>query len=133
MNKKGEKEMPEIYYIPAICEDSYAPSWTGNSTYPIIAIRGIFDSREKAKESIKGWQYEDNDNIGIITYYFEPDEEDEEDSDHEEPKAFNIDYNYKILTLEPNNIYGDYKINEVVNEEYSAVWDEYEQLGVTDY
>lgn len=125
--------MLEVYYVPAICEDSYAPSWTGNSTYPIIAIRGIFDSEEKAKESIKGWQYEDNDNIVIITCYFEPDEENEEDNDQENPKAFNINYDYKELTLMPDNEHGYYEINGIVDESYSEVWDEDGALGVTDW
>lgn len=123
--------MLEIYYIPAVRDnEDYTPSWTGNYTYPTISIRGIFDSEEKAKESIKGWRYEDSDDIVIITYYFEPNEE---DNSQEEPKAFNINYDYKELTLEPDNEYGDYKINEVVNEEYSAVWDEDGALGVTDW
>lgn len=47
--------MLEIYYIPAVRDnEDYTPSWTGNYTYPTISIRGIFDSEEKAKESIKG-------------------------------------------------------------------------------
>ena len=36
------------FYIPASFNDAdYAPSWTGNRTYPTVTIRGIFDSMEK--------------------------------------------------------------------------------------
>lgn len=123
--------MLEIYYIPAVRNDEdYEPSWTGNNAYPTISIRGIFDSEEKAKENIKGWRYENSDDIEIIEYYFEPDEE---DNSQEETKAFNINYDYKELTLIPDNEHGYYEINEIVDESYSEVWDEDGALGVTDY
>lgn len=114
--------MERTYYIPAVREDEdYAPSWTGNYTYPTISIRGIFDSREKAEESIKGWRYENSDDIEIIERWLDMDEE---------PTAFDIDYTDKYLTLKEGY---DYKVNECYDEEYSALWDEDNYLGVYDY
>lgn len=67
-----------MYYIPAIRDDEdYGPSWTGNYSYPTISIRGIFDSREKAEESIHNWRYENSSDIEIIKYWFEADEAEE--------------------------------------------------------
>ena len=118
-----------VYYIPAVRDDeNYAPSWTGNYSYPTISIRGIFDSREKAEESIHNWRYENSSDIEIIEeYWFEEDEEDEAE---EKPTAFNIDYSYGDLTLYEGNYY---KVNECYNEEYSALWDANRTLGFCDY
>lgn len=111
-----------MYYIPAVRDDNnYAPSWTGNYSYPTISIRGIFDSREKAEESIHNWQYENSDDIEIIEYWFESDEI---------PDAFDIYYSYKNLTLEKGY---DYKVNECYDEEYSELWDANHTLGFCDY
>lgn len=111
-----------MYYIPAVRDDNnYAPSWTGNYSYPTISIRGIFDSREKAEESIHNWRYENSSDIEIIEYWFESDEV---------LDAFNIDYSYRNLTLEEGC---DYKVNECYDEEYSELWDANRTLGFCDY
>lgn len=115
-------------YIPASYEDEdYRPSWTGNSTYPTVTIRGIFDSYEKAEHSIKGWACKDD--YVIEERYFEDDDGEELYFD-----SFDIDYDDKYLYVwGKENGNGYYKLNEVTDEDYSAVYDEHGQLGVTDY
>lgn len=116
-----------LVYIPVSYDDSdYRPSWTGNNTYPTVTIRGIFDSEEKALASVKGWHCEDD--YDIETRYFEDDDGEELFFD-----SFDIDYEDKHLYLWGRNGNGDYKLNEVVDEDWSAVWDEHGYLGVTDY
>jgi hypothetical protein len=117
--KKGGHNM--TYFIPASFNDEdYAPSWTGNYTYPTVTIRGIFDSYEKAKESIKGWRFADD--CVIITR--------ELGDDNEIIESFDISYEEKYFDIWRDEIY---KLNEIVDEEYSAVYDEFQDLGVTDY
>ena len=110
-----------IIYIPAsFCDEDYAPSWTGNNAYPTVTIRGIFDSEELAMKAIKNWQCEDDCNIVV------------REMENKNAGCFRIDYENAYLSVWEDK-YGEYGLNEVVNEEYSAVWDEFQQLGVTDY
>lgn len=114
-------------YIPTSYDDyDYRPSWTGNCTYPTVTIRGIFDSEEKAIAAVKGWHCEDD--CRIETRYFEDDDGEELFFD-----CFDIDFEGGYLYVWGKEEYGEYELNEIVDEEYSAVWDEKGQLGVTDY
>lgn len=132
-----------MFYIPYVTDDDdYTPSWTGNVSYPTITIRGIFTTEEKAKASISGWRYE-NDNYDIMNYYIDDEyiedyfldkyEEGEEEREKKEIKAFNIDYENHTLTLFIDNEHGYYETDKIYNEDYSAVYDEHGYLGVTDY
>ena len=127
-----------MFYIPYVTDDDdYTPSWTGNIGYPTITIRGIFTTEEKAKASISGWKYE-NDNYDIMNYYIDDEyiEEyfsDREDDEIKEIKAFDIDYEEKNLTVFIDNHYGNYDIDKSYDEDYSAVYDEHGYLGFTDY
>lgn len=108
-------------YIPAsFCEDDYRPSWTGNYTYPTVAIRGIFDSLERAERSIEGWDCADD--YEIL-----------EREVNDEATSFDISLKEDYLTIWSTDEYGDYKLNEIVNEEYSAVYDADGDLGVNDW
>ena len=110
-----------IIYIPAsFCDEDYTPSWTGNSAYPTVTIRGIFDSEELAMKAIKNWHCEDDCNILV------------REIENENAECFRIDYENGCFSVWEDK-YGEYGLNEVVDEEYSAVWDEFHQLGVTDY
>lgn len=110
-----------IIYIPAsFCDEDYAPSWTGNNTYPTVTIRGIFDSEKLAIEAIEGWRYEDDCNILV------------REIENENAACFCIDYEDAYFSVYEDK-YGEYGLNEVVDEEYSAVWDEFRRLGITDY
>lgn len=127
-----------VLYIPYVTDDDdYTPSWTGNVSYPTITIRGIFTTEEKAKASISGWRYE-NDNYNIMSYYIDDEyiEEyfsDREDDEIKEIKSLDIDYEGKNLTVFIDNHYGNYDIDKAYDEDYSAVYDEHGYLGVTDY
>ena len=110
-----------IIYIPAsFCDEDYTPSWTGNNAYPTVTIRGIFDSEELAMKAIKNWHCEDDCNILV------------REIESENAERFRIDYEDGCFSVWEDK-YGEYGLNEVVDEEYSAVWDEFQQLGVTDY
>lgn len=107
-------------YIPTHYEDDdVRPSWTGNNTYPTLAIRGIFDSEEKAIKAVKNWQYEDDYDIEV------------KEIEDENAECFCIDYDGYLSVWSSN--YGEYDLNEVVDEDFSAVYDEFGQLGVSDY
>ena len=113
-----------LYYVPATFEENdYRPSWTGNSCYSTVTIRGIFDTYEKAEDAAKNW---DCDNYCTINTF------DIEEEDDEEEATFDFDYDGGHLCIWKENC-GYYKLNEIVDEDYSAVYDEYGQLGVTDY
>lgn len=108
-----------IIYVPVHFEaQDYRPSWTGNNCYPTVAIRGIFDSEEKAIKATDNWQYENDYDIEI--------REIEEDAE-----SFNIDYDGYLAVWSSDC--GDYDLNVVVDENYSAVYDEHGWLGVSDY
>lgn len=111
------------FYIPASFEDQDSrPSWTGNYTYPTVTIRGIFDSREKAEKSIEDWQCSDE--CGILERYVD---------DDIIATKFGIDYRDKYFDIYVDEDYGEYNLNEIVDEDYSAVYDEEQNLGVYDY
>lgn len=113
-----------IVYIPAhFEEEDYRPSWTGNYTYPTVTIRGIFDTSRKAEESIKNWAYQDEYIILIREI-----EEDEENN----IKSFDIYYDNHCLEISCHNL-GDYSLNEIVDEGFSAVCDSNNLLGFVDY
>jgi len=111
-----------LVYIPASFEDEdYRPSWTGNNTYPTVTIRGIFESYELAEAAASNW---DIDDYTILERYC--------GEDDEEYNSFDIDYedgSFGVWGVEN----GYYTLNEIVDEEWSAVWDEDRALGVTDY
>lgn len=111
------------YFIPASFEDyDYRPSWTGNNYYPTVTIRGIFDTLEKAKEAIKGWDCE-NDCVILERWL-----------DDDDAEYFDIDYEDKYFSLQKGNKNDSYyQLNKIVDELYSAVYDEDHALGVTDY
>ena len=114
-------------YVPTYYEsDSTAPSWTGNYNYPIVAIRGVFSSKEEAKKSIRGWRYE---NQYFEMEVFEFDERCEKDSSL---TTFFLDFDGWEMSILPDK-YGKYALDEIVNEEYSAYYDEYERLGNEDF
>ena len=132
-----------IFYIPYVTDEhDYSPSWTGNTAYPTITIRGIFTSKDLAYASITDWKYEYYD-YDIMEYYIDDEyiedyfldkyEEDEEERETKEIKAFNIDYENHTLTLFIDNEHGYYETDKIYNEDYSAVYDEHGYLGVTDY
>ena len=112
-----------IFYIPASFDDEdYRPSWTGNYTYPTITIRGIFDSREKAEKSIEDWRCSYD--CEILERYID---------DDIVATRFDIDYQNKDFDIYVDKNYGKYRLNEIVDEDYSAVYDEEQMLGVYDY
>ena len=113
------------FYIPASFDDAnYAPSWTGNQSYPTVTIRGIFDTMEKATRALEGWDFADSCNIL---------ERELDDDNLPDDLAFSIDYDGDYgLTIWPDE-HGYYELNKIVNEEYSAVYDENGDLGVTDW
>lgn len=112
------------FYIPAYFDDdNWAPSWTGNYTYPTVTIRGIFDSMEKATQALEGWNFADTCNIL---------ERELDDDNLPDDPAFDIDYDDYGFTFWPDE-HGCYELNEIVDEEYSAVYDKNGDLGVTDY
>lgn len=114
------------FYIPAsFDDDDYAPSWTGNQSYPTVTIRGIFDTMEKATQALKGWNFADT--CEIL-------ERDINDDNLPDNPVFSIDYyGNHGLAIWWSDKYGRYELNEIVNEEYSAVYDENGDLGVTDW
>lgn len=125
MNNK-EKNMVECtLYIPYMRDDEdYSPSFTGNETYPTVAIRGVFDSYEKALDALKGWRYEDcYDGIEECTISIE---------EGKEIETFDINYDNCELDIYLSE-YGGYVLNESYDEEYSAVYDEEHLLGVYDW
>jgi len=111
-----------LVYIPATFEDEdYRPSWTGNNTYPTVTIRGIFESYELAEAAASNWKVDD---YTILEYC--------RGEDDEEYSSFDIDYengSFDVWVAEN----GFYTLNEIVDEEWSAVWDKDRALGVTDY
>lgn len=115
-------------YIPShYVKKNYAPSWTGNFYYPTMAIRGIFDSLEKATKSIENWRYKYD--YEILERWI-----DTENINNVEKLTFDIqleeDYLYVNIVSNDN---GDYVINELVDEDYSVYYDENNYLGVIDY
>ena len=111
-----------IVYVPATFDDhDYNPSWTGNNAYPTITIRGIFDSYKLAEAAAKDWNV---DSYIILEKYCGDDDQFYE--------AFDIDYENHELAVWGVTC-GRYTLNEVVEEIYSAVWDENRALGVTDW
>jgi hypothetical protein len=114
------------FYIPASFDDAnYAPSWTGNYTYPTVTIRGIFNSMEKATRALEGWNFADTCNIL---------ERNIDDDNLPDNPVFSIDYYGDYgLAIWWSDKYGSYGLNEIVDEAYSAVYDKNGDLGVTDY
>lgn len=114
-------------YVPASFDDNdYRPSWTGNNTYPTVTIRGIFDSIEKAEAAVEGWACEGDYTIKTFDLY-------DEDEDKElYYSRFSIDYDGSLYVFGDDK-WGAYALNEIVDEPYSAVYDEDGDLGVTDY
>ena len=88
----------------------------------IIAPRGqeTTVSKELAINSIKDWWCKDD--CEIL----------EQEIEDENAECFSLDYDNACLSVFVNE-YGYYNLNEIVNEEYSEVWDEFNSLGVTDY
>ena len=112
-----------LVYIPATFEDEdYRPSWTGNNTYPTATIRGIFESYELAEAAAANWETDYN--INILECYC--------GKDDENYNSFDIEYEDGSLGVWGTK-HGYYTLNEIVDEEWSAVWDEDRALGVTDY
>lgn len=112
-----------LVYIPATFEDEdYRPSWTGNYTYKTVTIRGIFESYELAEAAASNW---DIDNYTILERYC--------GEDDESYSSFDIDYLYGRFEVWGDSESGYYNLNEIVDEEWSAVYDEEQTLGVTDY
>lgn len=110
-----------IIYVPvSFCDEDYRPSWTGNNTYSTATIRGIFDSEKLAIESIKGWNCEDDCDILV------------REIENDKAECFDIDYEDGYFSVYEYE-HGSYKLNKIVDEEYSAVWDAFHQLGVTDW
>jgi hypothetical protein len=107
-------------YIPAsFCEEDYRPSWTGNYTYSTVTIRGIFDSLEKAEQAIENWSCADD--CTIL---------EREVSDESSSFDISLDEDsFTVWTAER----GYYGLNEIVDEEYSAIYDENQDLGVNDW
>ena len=107
-------------YIPAsFCEDDFRPSWTGNYTYSTVTIRGIFDSLEKANQAIKNWNCADD--CTIL-----------EREVNDESSSFDISLDEDSFTVWATE-HGEYGLNEIVDEEYSAIYDEDGDLGVNDW
>ena len=119
-NKKGGRRTMKIYIPAYFCDEDYSPSWTGNYSYQTVTIRGIFDSKELAINSIQDWCCKDD--CEIL----------EKEIEDENAKCFSLDYDNAYLSVFVDE-YGYYNLNEIVNEEYSEVWDEFNSLGVTDY
>lgn len=116
-----------MFYIPTSFEErDYRPSWTGNNTYPTATIRGIFDSEIKAKIALKNWHCLDD--YEILEHWIEDDELPENLNEI----SFDIYLEDTYLYIYANDN-GEYKLNEVVDEEWSVVYDEEGALGVTDY
>ena len=120
-NKKGGRKTMKIYIPASFCNKDYRPSWTGNYSYQTVTIRGIFDSKELAINSIQDWCCKDD--CEIL----------EQEIEDENAKRFCLDYDNACLSIYVDSEYGYYNLNEIVNEEYSEVWDEFNSLGVTDY
>ena len=118
--KKGGRKTMKIYIPAYFCDEDYSPSWTGNYAYQTVTIRGIFDIKELAINAIQDWCYKD---------YCEILEQEIED---ENAECVSLDYDNACLSVYVDK-YGGYNLNEIVNEEYSVVWDEFNSLGVTDY
>lgn len=115
-----------LVYIPATFDDDdYRPSWTGNNSYPTVTIRGIFESYELAEAAAQNWKVDDYEILEHYVGYCD-------DDDDKTYEYFDIDYEEKSLNVWAVNS-GYYKLNEIVDEEWSAVWDEDRALGVTDY
>ena len=113
-------------YIPATFDDNdWRPSWTGNYGYPTVTIRGIFDSLEKANEAISNWEYRND-------YEILEREVNNIPENYEGKILFAIDYYEAYLDIDFTE-YGCYELNKVVDEDYSALWDERGYLGVEDY
>lgn len=114
-------------YVPvSYTEDDYRPSWTGNYTHSTATIRGIFDSMEKAEASIEGWDCADD--YHVETFHLTG--EDEEELFY---SRFYIDYDDHYLYVFGDDKWGIYALNEIVDEEYSTVYVEEGDLGVTDW
>ena len=118
--KKGGRKTMKIYIPAYFCDEDYSPSWTGNDAYETVTIRGIFDSKELAINSIQDWCCKDD--CEIL----------EQEIEDENAECFSLDYDNACLSVFANE-YGYYNLNEIVDEEYSEVWDEFNSLGVTDY
>lgn len=118
-----------IYMPVSFDPRDYRPSWTGNYTYATATIRGFFSTQEKAEAAIRGWDCEND--CDIRQLYF-----DSEYVDDFSPQSFDISlkgtYYVEVVPYE-DPTEGDYKIDEIVNEPYSAVYDPDCALGVTDY
>lgn len=71
-------------------------------------------------KAIKDWCCKDDCNILV------------KEIENENAECFCIDYEDAYLSVWEDK-HGEYKLNEIVDEEYSAVWDEFQQIGVTDY
>jgi hypothetical protein len=111
-----------IIYAPAHFEErDYRPSWIGNNWYPTATIRGIFDSEEKAIEALKDWEYMEDYDMLIRDI-----------EEEEEITSFDIDYDDGYLYIW-SCVSGDYNLNEIVDESYSAVYDPEHLIGVSDY
>ena len=118
--------MERTFYVPCyFTDEDYRPSWTGNATYDTVTIRGVFSTREEAETAMKDWDTQGED--AFIREIYCDDEGDEE------IKGFDIDYEDKCLTVWINNSYPDYIVDEIYDEEFSAVYDPNHWLGVTDY
>lgn len=117
-------DIMSVYFVPASFEDEdYRPSWTGNNSYPTVTIRGIFDTYEKALKAVHGWECEDT--CEILERYCGDDDEIVE--------YFDIDYQDMELGVWKGDEHSCYKLNKIVNEDWSAVYDEEGALGVTDW
>ena len=115
-----------LVYVPATFEDDdYRPSWTGNNAYPTVTIRGIFESYELAEAAAANWEVDDYEILEHHVGYVGED-------DNKIYKHFNIDYEEETLSIWVCDN-GYYDLNEIVDEEWSAVWDEDRAIGVTDY
>ena len=115
-----------LVYVPATFDDDdYRPSWTGNDTYPTVTIRGVFESYELAEAAAANWEVDDYIIQEHSTSFYD-------DEDDERYEFFDIDYEDKSLSVYASSN-GYYRLNEIVDEEWSAVWDEDRALGVTDY
>ena len=135
--------MERTFYVPCyFTDEDYRPSWTGNATYATVTIRGVFSTREKAEAAMKDWNTQ-GEYATIREIDFNDEEEDSyspviykndyEEEGNKEIKGFDIDYEDKCLTVWVNNDYPDYNVDEIYDEEFSAVYDPNHWLGVTDY
>ena len=119
--KKGGRKTMTIYIPASFCDDDYRPSWTGNYSYQTVTIRGIFDSKELAINSIQDWCCKND--CEIL----------EQEIEDENARYFYLDFYNACLSICVDKYGRDYKLNEIVDEDYSEVWDEFNSLGVTDY